>query len=74
MRLSGLAARRTIWRVFAVAAMFALVSTACSNSSNTSSGSSSLTTVFVQRFRFHGMPATLSAGLHQFLFQNKESF
>src|SRR5438046_1320866 len=74
MRLSGVSGRRTVGRVLAVAAVFALVSTACSKSDNSSSGTSSLTTVFVQKFRYHGMPATLSAGLHQFLFQNKESF
>jgi len=72
MRLGNLRGRRTVWRLFAVAAVFALVSTACSKGS--SSSSSSLTTVFVQKFRFHGMPTTLSSGYHQFLFQNKESF
>ena len=74
MRLSGLGGARTVRRVLAVAAVFALMSAACSKSDNSSSGSSSLTTVFVQKFRYHGMPATVSAGYHQFLFQNKESF
>ncbi len=58
------------WRLLAVTAVFALVSTACSKSS---SSSGELTTVFVQKFRYHGMPSTLKSGLHQFLFQNKES-
>jgi hypothetical protein len=71
MALGGSRGGHVVWRVFAVAAMLALVSTACSKSS---SSSSELTTVFVQKFRFHGMPTTLPAGLHQFLFQNKESF
>jgi hypothetical protein len=52
-------------------AVMALVGSACSKSS---SSSGELTTVFVQKFRFHGMPSTVSSGLHQFLFQNKESF
>jgi len=55
--------------LLAVAAVFALVSTGCSKSSS----SGELTTVFVQKFRYHGMPTTLKSGLHQFLFQNKES-
>ncbi len=74
MPLGNLRGKRTVWRLFAVAAVFALVSTACSKGSSSSSTSSSLTTVFVQKFRFHGMPTTLSSGYHQFLFQNKESF
>ncbi|HEY2803986.1 MAG TPA: hypothetical protein VGJ67_08735, partial [Actinomycetota bacterium] len=51
-----------------------LVSTACSSSSDNSSSSTPLTKVFVQKFRYHGMPTTLSPGVHQFLFQNEESF
>src|SRR5436305_1526681 len=62
-------AGRSLPLVFTVVAMVGLMTTACSKSSSTE-----LTTVFVQKFRYHGMPATLSAGLHQILFQNKESF
>jgi hypothetical protein len=61
--------KHAVRRLLAVAAVFALVSTGCSKSSS----GTALTTVFVQKFRYHGMPATLSSGLHQFLFQNKES-
>jgi hypothetical protein len=57
-----------------LAALAALAVPACSNNSNESSSGPPLTTIFVQKFRYHGMPATLSAGLHEFLFQNKESF
>jgi hypothetical protein len=57
-----------------LAALAALAVPACSNNSNESSSGPALTTIFVQKFRYHGMPATLSAGLHEFLFQNKESF
>src|SRR5438093_6139020 len=64
--------KRAARAAVAVAAVLALVSTACSKSS--SSGTTPITTVFVQKFRYHGMPATLSSGVHQFLFENKESF
>jgi hypothetical protein len=65
----------TRWRLFTVAlalALVAVVSVGCSKSSP--SESTPLTQIFVQKFRFHGMPGTLSSGLHEFLFQNKESF
>ena len=71
MALGSSRGRLGLWRLLAVAAMVVMVSAACSKSS---SSSGELTTVFVQKFRFHGMPTTLSPGLHQFLFQNKESF
>jgi hypothetical protein len=59
---------RTGWRLLAVVAVLAFVATGCSKSSSTE-----LTTIFVQKFRFHGMPTSLKSGLHQFYFQNKES-
>ena len=59
------------WRVFVpFVAVIVLLGPACSKSS---SSSSSLITVSVQKFRYQGMPATLTSGLHQFLFQNRES-
>jgi hypothetical protein len=64
------------WRPIAIASVFTLVvlvTPACSND-NGASTTTPITTVFVQKFKYHGMPATLKAGLHQFLFQNKESF
>lgn len=61
------------WRVLAVVAVLALAATACSNNSENSSGPKA-TTIFVQKFRFHGMPSTLSPGIHELLFENKESF
>jgi hypothetical protein len=62
--------------VLAVVAVLALVSTSCSKgrSTTTTSAAPKLTTVYVQKFRYHGMPGTVSAGYHQFYFQNKESF
>ena len=64
---------RTVVRVLAVAASLVLVGTACSKSSPTSTGLPT-TTVFVQNFRYHGMPPRFSRGIQQILFQNKESF
>lgn len=59
-----------------VIAATALVATGCSKARTTSSsgGGIPLTKVYVQKFRYHGMPATLPSGLHQFYFQNEESF
>jgi len=51
-------------------ATLVLVGAACSKSS---SSSSAVTTIFVQKFRYHGMPTTLKSGVHQFLFENRES-
>jgi hypothetical protein len=69
MRVHGLGGRRAARSLIVVAAVLAVASTACSKSSS----GPPLTTVFVQKFRYHGMPTTLKAGLHQFLFENKES-
>ncbi len=55
----------------ALACMLLLVATACSKSSD---NSTTLTTIFVQQFKYHGVPATLPSGVNQLLFQNKESF
>lgn len=55
----------------ALAGMLLLVATACSKSSD---NSTTLTTIFVQQFKYHGVPATLPSGVNQLLFQNKESF
>jgi hypothetical protein len=60
--------------VAAAAVLIALAVPACSNGSADSSSGPALTTIFVQKFRYHGMPATMSSGLHEFLFENKESF
>ena len=49
-----------------------LVATACSKSSNTPS--SPIYNVFAQKFRFHGMPATIPSGDFEINFLNKESF
>jgi hypothetical protein len=68
--------KRAVWASLAVGALAPLVLTACSNNSNSSSGGQPQpdATIFVQKFRYHGMPTTLSAGIHEFEFQNRESF
>lgn len=60
--------------IVAVLAMLAVLMTGCSKGRSAGASETQPTTVFVQKFRYHGMPTTLKAGLHQFLFQNKESF
>jgi hypothetical protein len=62
------------WKVLGLVAAVVVVATACSSSSDNTSSGTPLTKVFVQKFRYHGMPTTISPGLHQFLFQNEESF
>ena len=62
-------------RKFTIGALIAtlvLLGSACSNSSNTPS--SPIYNVFAQKFRFHGMPATIPSGNLQINFSNKESF
>ncbi len=58
-------------RVAALVAVVFMVATACSKSSSPTTPSN---TIFVQKFRYHGVPATMTSGIHQFLFENKESF
>src|SRR6266571_455507 len=62
------------WKVLFVVTAVILVASACSKSSSSESSATPLTKIFVQKFRYHGMPTTLSPGVHQFLFQNEESF
>jgi hypothetical protein len=59
-----------------VVAATALVATGCSKArtASTASGGPPLTKVFIQKFRYHGFPATLPTGLHMLYFQNEESF
>jgi hypothetical protein len=62
------------WRVLAVVAVLALAATACNDSGSSNSSGTTATTIVVQKFKYHGMPSTLSSGIHEFLFENKESF
>jgi hypothetical protein len=62
-------------RLFTIGVLIAtlmLLGAACSNSENTPS--SPIYNVFAQKFRFHGMPATIPSGNLQINFSNKESF
>ena len=62
-------------RTAILVAVVALVASACVQSESSSgNGSSGLTKIFVQKFRYHGVPSTLPSGVHEFLFQNQESF
>ena len=66
--------RRSIhggWRGAALVAVVVLVATACSKSSTPASP---IYDVFAQKFRFHGMPASIPSGNLQINFSNKESF
>ena len=68
--------RSSVTAAVALAAALALVSVSCSKGRNTTVVSSGphLISIYVQKFRYHGVPSTLKAGYTQFWFQNKESF
>jgi hypothetical protein len=67
--------RPGVTTVLALVAVLAMVGSACSKGRTTTTSSApKLTTIYVQKFRFHGLPATLKSGYTQFYFQNKESF
>ncbi len=68
-RVSGRVGRITASVV--VGSVLLLVAASCSKSS---SDATPVTKVFVQKFRYHGVPATLTSGINEFLFQNEESF
>src|SRR5439155_17537201 len=61
---------RAVGKAIPLVAVLVLVGAGCSKSS---SSSSELTTIFVQKFRYHGMPTTMKSGVHEFLFENRES-
>ncbi len=73
---SVLRGRKLVPVLFCVSLVAWAVSS-CSNSSNSDSGTSGTTptaTIFVQNFKYNGVPANVSAGITEFLFQNHESF
>jgi hypothetical protein len=72
----GVSHGRWRWVASALAGVLLLVASSCSKSSDSSSDSSStaLTTIFVQKFRYNGVPSSIPSGVHEFLFQNQESF
>ena len=59
-------------KVTALVATLLLVATACSKS--TSTPANPTYDVFAQKFRFHGLPATIPSGNFEINFSNKESF
>jgi len=63
-------------KVAGLLAVVVLVGSACTKSSDnsSSSGLDSPTKIFVQQFRYHGVPSSITSGVHEFLFQNQESF
>ena len=64
------------WRLAVVAAGVLMVGSACT-SSTTSSGAGGISpnaTIFVQNFRYNGVPQSFSSGIVTLLFENKESF
>jgi hypothetical protein len=73
---SSLRLSRSI-RLIAVLTLAGAVLGACSkspSSSSSSSGSQPIYNVYVQQFRFHGMPSSLPAGNFTVDFTNRESF
>ena len=67
--------RPSMWATLVVSvSVLALMAPACSKGRSSGGSAYPLTKVFVQKFRYHGMPTHLSSGIHQLLFQNEESF
>lgn len=63
------------WKVAMLMIAVVMVAPACSSSSSSgTSGTTPTATIFVQKFRYNGVPATVTSGIVTFLFQNKESF
>ena len=66
---------RGAWRFLVLVAVGMIVATSCSSSSSSGGGAvTPAATIFVQNFRYNGVPTTLSSGILTFLFENKESF
>jgi hypothetical protein len=66
---------RSSWTVAALVAVVLMVAAGCSNDSSAASSATPNATIFVQNFKYNGVPSTLPAGvIVQLLFQNKESF
>jgi hypothetical protein len=75
-RVSPGGSRLARWRVAALAPVaFALLAVSCSSSSNNTAGGGGFPTenVFVQKFRYHGLPSNFSSGNVVINFSNRES-
>ena len=65
------------WKLAAVLLAVVVIAPACSSSTTSNAASGGITptaTIFVQKFRYNGVPANVTSGVVTFLFQNKESF
>ena len=61
--------------LFCVSMVAWAVSSCSSDSSSSDSGSNTPTaTIFVQNFKYNGVPESVTSGVTEFLFQNRESF
>jgi hypothetical protein len=67
----GVSHGRWRWVAAALAGVVLLIASSCSKSDDSST---TPTTIFVQKFRYNGVPASVTAGVNTFLFQNRESF
>jgi hypothetical protein len=75
-RVSPGGSRRGRWRIVALApAAFVLLAVSCSSKNNVTAGGGGFPTenVFVQKFRYHGLPSTLQSGNVVINFSNRES-
>jgi hypothetical protein len=61
--------------VLALASVLALLSTVCSSKNTVTASGGGLTnySVYVQKFRYHGMPATIPSGVFTIGFSNREN-
>ena len=63
-RAEGRRANRPAAVLVGLISVTLLAASACSSGSK----ATPLTTIFVQKFRYHGMPTTLSPGIHELVF------
>ncbi|MDP9185514.1 MAG: hypothetical protein M3O29_07600 [Actinomycetota bacterium] len=62
------------WPVLLVGLALVSSTASCSNSSSSGAASGPTATIFVQNFKYNGVPETMTSGIVTLLFQNKESF
>jgi hypothetical protein len=74
MAVSGHRGLKLTAAAFGVLMVASVVSSCSSSSSSSGGGITPTATVFVQHFRYNGVPATVPSGINTFLFQNQESF
>jgi hypothetical protein len=63
------------WKTAIIVVAVLVVASGCSSSTTSAAaGNTPTATIFVQNFKYNGVPATVTSGVVTFLFQNKESF